>query len=116
MWIALSAGRRPDSSANHPCEAITMIRELIRGSTKRETPFLFEVLMRKVFLVATLLVGIASSPMPSHAQKSRVGAGYFKRANQRYAKGDIEGAIADFGIAIMADSSFAMAYNNRGVA
>src|SRR5262244_259582 len=72
--------------------------------------------MRKVFLVATLLVGIASSPMPSHAQKSRVGAGYFKRANQRYAKGDIDGAIADFGIAIMADSTFAMAYNNRGVA
>ena len=36
--------------------------------------------------------------------------------NERYAKGDIDGAIADFAIAIMTDPQFAMAYNNRGIA
>src|SRR5215470_5767950 len=59
---------------------------------------------------------IASLPVWAQAQNSRVGASYFKRANQRFGKGDVEGAIADFDIAIMADPQFAMAYNNRGIA
>jgi Tfp pilus assembly protein PilF len=71
--------------------------------------------MRKIFFVVSLLGAIASLPVQAQAQNSRVGASYFKRANQRFARGDVEGAIADFGVAIMADPQFAMAYNNRGI-
>ena len=64
--------------------------------------------MRKIFFVA-LLLAIGLLPAWAQAQNSRVGASYLKRANQRFAKGDDEGAIADFGVAIMADPQFAMA-------
>ena len=68
----------------------------------------------KNVVLRTLLVILASATV--YAQKSLSASSYFKRANDRYAKGDVDGAIADFDIAIIFDPQSAMAYNNRGVA
>ena len=48
------------------------------------------------------------------AQSSRSASAYNQRAVTRYVKGDIDGAIADFDIALKYDPSYANAYSNRG--
>src|SRR5215510_12218964 len=72
--------------------------------------------MRKTCLLVIFILALCPFPVPAQAPTSRVSASYFKRANERYAKGDIKGAIADFATVILVDPQFAMAYNNRGVA
>src|SRR5262249_36956208 len=52
----------------------------------------------------------------SNAQTSHSAASYFNRAKERYARGDLDGAIADFDLAVTFDPRMALAYNNRGMA
>src|SRR5882724_6191097 len=58
-----------------------------------------------------LLLGFASL---CQAQTSRFAAAYYNRGNERYKKGDLDGAIADFDAALTFDPSWALAYNMRG--
>jgi len=67
--------------------------------------------MQRFLLVVTLLLLVCAT---AHAQASGSARSYLDRANERYSKGDLDGAIADFDIAITFDPSLASAYNNRG--
>ena len=67
--------------------------------------------MPRFLLIVTLLVLFCA---PAQGQASRSARSYFDRANERYSKGDLDGAIADFDVAITFDPSLARAYNNRG--
>lgn len=98
------------------CRLEFIAAETLFGLKTFRRPIDLEICMRRFSSLVTFLVVLASWTLQAQAQKSRVAASYFTRANERYAKGDVDGAIADFGIAIMADSQFARAYNNRGVA
>ena len=63
------------------------------------------------WLLALLLLSSAAE-----AQTSRSAETYLKRGNERFARGEIKGAIADFGIAISFQPDLAIAYCNRGIA
>jgi hypothetical protein len=54
---------------------------------------------------ALMLLILVVTAATSQAQTSRSAVKYLERANDRYAKGDKEGAIADFDIAITFDPS-----------
>ena len=63
------------------------------------------------WLLAFLLLSSATQ-----AQTSPSAAAYLQRANDNYARGEVESAIADFGIAISFQPDLAVAYCNRGIA
>jgi tetratricopeptide (TPR) repeat protein len=52
----------------------------------------------------------------AEAQTSRSAETYLERGNDHYARGEINSAIADFGIAISFQPDLAIAYCNRGIA
>src|SRR5215471_98643 len=62
-----------------------------------------------------LLVLFLLSPI-AQAQTSRAAATYLRRGNERYALGEIKGAIEDFGVAISFEPDLAIAYCHRGIA
>jgi tetratricopeptide (TPR) repeat protein len=66
-----------------------------------------------LFLAVILLVAPASL---AQAQTSRFAAVYYNRGNERYKKGDLDGAIADYDAALTFDPRWALAYNMRGSA
>jgi len=68
---------------------------------------------RHLFALIILLLAAASL---CQAQTSRFAASYFNRGNERYKKGDLDGAIADFDAALTFDPRWAPAYNMRGSA
>ncbi|HKA21287.1 MAG TPA: tetratricopeptide repeat protein, partial [Blastocatellia bacterium] len=72
--------------------------------------------MPRLYLLCTLLLALAPLAVQAQEKRSASASSYLKRANARYAKGDIQGAIADFDIAITFDPLFATAYNNRAIA
>src|SRR2546421_10088511 len=60
-----------------------------------------------------LLLGAASL---CQAQTSRFAVSYYNRGNEKYKKGDLDGAIADYDAALTFDPRWARAYNMRGSA
>jgi tetratricopeptide (TPR) repeat protein len=85
------------------------VRQLLRARLVT----VFHLQNRGWALLLLLLVGF---PTTSRGQASRSAVTYFNRAHDRYLKGDNEGAIADFDIAIKFDPGYAQAYYNRGIA
>lgn len=65
--------------------------------------------------LALLIILLAAAPL-CQAQTSRFAAAYYNRGNERYKKGDLDGAIADYDAALIFDSRWALAYNMRGSA
>jgi hypothetical protein len=47
---------------------------------------------------------LLAASSPSRAQTSRFAAAYYNRGNERYKKGDLDGAIADFDAALAFDN------------
>src|SRR5438552_18422588 len=68
---------------------------------------------RCLFRAVILLLVVASL---AQAQTSRFAAAYYNRGNERYQKGDLDGAIADYDAALTFDPRWARAYNMRGSA
>src|SRR5258705_3595845 len=66
-----------------------------------------------LLLIVILLLTAASL---SQAQPSRFAAVYYNRGNERFKKGDLDGAIADYDAAITSYPRWALAYNMRGSA
>ena len=64
-------------------------------------------------LTIILLLAAASA---SRAQTSHFASAYYNRGNERYKKGDLDGAISDFDAALTFDPRLAVAYNMRGCA
>ncbi len=62
-------------------------------------------------LMAILMLSVA--PI-FQAQAPRSAAMYYNRGNERYKKGDMDGAIADFDAALIFDPKLARAYIMRG--
>ena len=60
--------------------------------------------MPRFRLVITLILFFCAT---ASAQASRSATSYFNRANERYEKGDLDGAIADFDVAITFDPRLA---------
>src|SRR5687767_5039528 len=74
--------------------------------------------MRKISLhnrqsIFVMLI-LALSATVGLAQTSRSARTYLGRANDRFAKGELAGAIADYSVAIAFEPSYAEAYLNRG--
>src|SRR6185503_1459861 len=64
-------------------------------------------------LVIYLLTGTISI---SHAQELRLADDYNSSGSVKYNSGDLDGAIADFNMAVKADPQLAISYCNRGIA
>ena len=58
--------------------------------------------MRQLYLLAIFLL-IVTVPKVCRAQASPSARSYLTRGNERYAKGDLDGAISDFGTALAFD-------------
>ena len=63
-----------------------------------------------------LLVVLLAAASLSQAQPVRSAAAYYNRGNERYKKGDLDGAIADYDAALIFEPRLARAYNMRGSA
>src|SRR5260370_7718705 len=67
--------------------------------------------MRPVRILAVVIIaGVAIS---AHAQASPSAESYLSRGNDRYTRGDLDGAIDDFGLAIAFDPKWAAAHDLR---
>jgi len=68
--------------------------------------------MRQLYSLAIFLLIFV--PQVSRAQTSSMAQSYLSRGNERYEKGDLDGAIDDFGAALAFDFRLAPAYVSRG--
>src|SRR5260370_38357242 len=75
--------------------------------------------MRKItnfHCVAVLIIFLQATASLAQAQTSRFAAAYYNRGNERFRKGDFDGAIADYDAALIFDSKWSLAYNMRATA
>lgn len=63
--------------------------------------------------LSLLVVSLVVTGPISLGQTSRSAQTYHNRATERYAKGDLDGAIADYSVAITFDPRMALAYYDR---
>jgi tetratricopeptide (TPR) repeat protein len=63
-----------------------------------------------------LLISLLATASLAQAQTVRSAAAYYNRGNERYKKGDLDGAIADYDAALIFEPRLARAYNMRGSA
>src|SRR5215470_15146252 len=68
------------------------------------------------YLPYVLIILVLSGASVSRAQIPRSAAAYYNRGNERFKKGDLDGAIDDFNAALTFDPRLATAYNMRGCA
>src|SRR5262249_34940759 len=67
-------------------------------------------------LLSLLFVLLLAAASASQKQPSRLANAYYNRGNERYKKGDLDGAIVDFDAALTFNPRLAVAYYNRGKA
>src|SRR5215467_6407321 len=70
----------------------------------------------RIYCIAALIFLVLAAVSVAQAQPSRFAAAYYNRGNQRYRKGDFDGAISDYDAAITFNPRWAVAYNMRGSA
>ena len=70
--------------------------------------------MRTYSLLVSMLLLLATPP--SQGQTSQSAQSYFSRAADSYKKGNLDAAIADFGVALTFDPKWPLAYTLRGSA
>ena len=71
--------------------------------------------MKLHWLAASIFFSMFAISSATAAQDS-VGIDFLKNGNAKFAKGDYDGAIADFDHAITLDQNYTDAFNNRGLA
>ena len=70
-----------------------------------------------LFTISSFLLLELALASTAAAQQSRQRSAmeYYNRGNERQQKGDLQGALEDYTLALTFDANFALAWNNRGV-
>src|SRR6266487_1693102 len=83
---------------------------------RKDKKLITAVNSHRSYCLSVLIIFLVTAASLSQAQTSRFAAAYYNRGNERYKKGDLDGAIADYDAALTFNPRWALAYNMRGSA